>query len=125
MLAESFELRPSKIFFVLLLMIHVLTVWMVLLYLPVKELILVLCVISFCWNLYCQRKIKKFFWDEKEGWKIQNKNGEMYSARTTRQNICTPWMIGLNFNRKPLMIFFDSMSCEAFRRLKVLVLSRR
>ena len=125
MLAESFELRPSKIFFVLLLMIHALTVWIVLLYLPVKGLILVLCVISFCWALNSQRKIKKFFWDEKEGWKIQNKNGEIYPARTTRQNICTPWMIGLNFNRKPLMIFFDAMSCDAFRRLKVLVLSQR
>jgi hypothetical protein len=107
------------------LMIHVLTVWIVLLYLPAKGLILALCPVSFCWNLNRQRKVKKFFWDERGGWKIQNKNGEIYSVRRARKNICTPWMIGLNFNRKALIIFFDSMNSEAFRRLKVLVLSSR
>lgn len=39
--------------------------------------------------------------------------------------VCTPWLVGLNVDNKARIIFFDSMSRDMFRRLRVLLINGR
>lgn len=128
MQAESFDYRPSKILIFLLIIVHSGALIIIAHGLgnPWGRLLgILLCVVSFVWNVNLQLNVKKIFWNEKTGWGVQDRKGSFYSAKLNSQNICTPWIAGLNFNKKPLIIFFDSMSKDAFRRLRILLINGR
>lgn len=128
MQAESFDYRPSKILIFLLSIIHIgaLVIIAHVLGHPWEQFLGALaCVLSFVWNVNLQLSVKKIFWNEKAGWGVQSRDGSVCSAKLNSQNVCTPWVANLNFNKKPMIIFFDSMSREAFRRLRVLLINGR
>jgi len=128
MQAESFDYRPSKILIFLLIVVHVGSLVIIACmrgHIFAQLLGGGLCLFSFIWNINLQLNVKKILWNEKTGWKVQDRKGAIYPANLNKQNVCTPWVAGLNFNKKPLIIFFDSMRKDAFRRLRVLLANGR
>lgn len=127
MLAESFNIRPSRVLLFLLAIIHVGTLGVILSYADhvfLKWFGSVVCALSFMWNLKYTLKTKKVFWNAEEGWKVQYGSGGICSAKVVGQNTCLPWVVGLNFSYKPEIIFFDAMDAETFRRLRVLLIHK-
>jgi hypothetical protein len=122
MQAESFDYRPSRTLLFLLVFIHLGTLIIISLG-PLSLWIKFFGIFSFACNIKLQRATQRIFWSKKGGWKIQDRKGSIYSVKLKKQNICTGWVVGLNFMDKPLIIFFDSMSGDAFRRLRVLLIN--
>ncbi len=126
MLIESFDFRPSRILILILIVVHSGTLIVVFLF-PGKILKvagILLCITSVIWSMRLQFNLEKILWNEKQGWALQYKNKQAYSVTVSGRNLCLSWVVGLNFGRNSVMIFYDSMSEEAFRRLRVLLINK-
>lgn len=91
-----------------------------------KSLIISLCLLGFLLVLRDMNKINKLWCPhESEDWQIQDKYGQVWTARLCDDSVCTLYFALLNFksaNRKrrhSVMIFPDSLNATSFRRLRV------
>lgn len=111
MRAELFEVKPSKIYIYLLVFIHLgALVCVFLSTIPITMVFVfsLLTGINFIWQFRRHMKIRNFMWGKQ---------------KLIKPLVCTPWVVGLNCEKRAVIIFFDSMSQSAFRRLRVLLIN--
>lgn len=112
MRVESFELYPSKIYIYLLSILHLGAMCCVFLSkIPPVFMIIFVSVIgaNFVFQLKEHLSVKKI---------------TLGKQKQKTPLVCTPWVVGLTVGNKSHIIFFDSMSLQMFRRLRVLLINR-
>lgn len=112
MQVELLELQPSKLYMFLLGFLHVGAACCILLSkIPVVFMVIFILLvgISFGFQFKKHFAIKKIMLDKQ---------------KLKSHLVCTSWVVGLRINNRPHIIFFDSMSRHAFRRLRVLLINR-
>lgn len=128
------ELRPSKIFAAILILIYSgATICLNISSLPMnlKIIFTVFITIMFIFNInkiILLRNVKSLIAiqaDKKHQWHLIDRSGEIVSAQLCGDSICTRWLVILNFRLNgvkkilSLLIFPDSTAAENFRRLRV------
>lgn len=130
----AFELGPSRYLAILLASMHggALIIVMVLTLLWwLKVGLILLCLISFAFQ-YCQHVLRKksnaivkVWKTEKEDWQVQDKRGQVWTARLCNDSVCTLYFALLNFRlvnkktRRSIVVLPDSLDSVSFRHLRV------
>lgn len=112
MRVELFELHPSKTYIYLLSILHLGAACCVFLSkIPIVFMIIFTSVIgiNFIFQLKEHLSIKKI---------------TLSKQKQKTPLVCTPWVVGLTVAKKSHIIFFDSMSVQMFRHLRVLLINR-
>jgi len=127
------ELRPSRIFALVLLVIHLGAVGcllMVPLPWPVRVVAAGTVLFSFRYTLFRRallrhdKSVTALLWDDLGEWKLFFSSGEE-AARLEPDTFVSSWLVVLNFSaasatgRHSVVIFPDSLDRESFRRLRV------
>ncbi len=128
------ELRPSRIFAALLLVIHGGAAGCVLIVpLPWPVRVLLVGIILFSlrytisrWALLRHNKaVTALLWDDLGEWKLFSRDGKEMAVRLEPDSFVSPWWVVLNFSaidasgRYSTVLFPDSLDGESFRRLRV------
>lgn len=127
------ELRPSKIFAVILILIYsgatiCLNLSAVPIYLKIIFTLFIMIIFLFNFNkivlLKNEKSLQVITADKKHQWHLINRAGKIFSAQICGDSICTRWLVILNFRvtgiKKILsiLVFPDATTTEDFRRLR-------
>lgn len=128
-----FELQPSSYLAILLTVMHVGAV-IILICLSfawwLKTTLFLACVISLLFQLrqhvWCQNKKAIInVWQTAETWFLQDKSGQVWTARLCGDSVCTLYLALLNFKlthqkkRRSVVILPDSVDPNSFRHLQI------
>lgn len=127
------ELRPSKIFAAILILIYsgaaiCLNLSTITIYLKIIFTLFIMTMFLFHFNKMVLLKNNKSLGvikaDKKHQWQLIDRSGEIFFAQLCGDSICTRWLVILNFRvtgiKKILsiLVFSDSTTTEDFRRLR-------
>lgn len=133
MSAIEFTLKPSRILFSLLLFLHLgaimIIVWIVNSYL-LMTILIAMVVISLLQLLrryvFLKTKTAIIYGQKKtqEDWSLQDNQKTEYTGRLSQSCICNRHFVLLNFIipqkrfKQPLIIWYDAVDTDTFRRLR-------
>lgn len=122
------DLKPSKILFTILLILHSGAI-MCLSYaaLPdyLKIVLVIICTFSLATLILDSQKARKISWDCYKGWCVHKLGGELMQVQLHHSSLRTRWLVILNFKTERVteflsfLIFPDTISPEIFRQLRV------
>ncbi len=127
------ELRPSKIFAAILILIYsgatiCLNLSAIPIYLKIIFTLFITIMFLFSLNKTVLLKNEKSFSvikaDKKHQWHLIDRSGEIFSAQLCGDSICMRWLVILNFRVigiekiLSILVFSDSTTAEDFRQLR-------